>query len=49
MSTRQQLRSLIANGPSTAAECYSAMTARIVEDVGAGRPCRRGHLDPAHR
>jgi 2-methylisocitrate lyase-like PEP mutase family enzyme len=43
MSTRQQLRSLIANGPSTAAECYSAMTARIVEDVGFPAAYMGGH------
>ncbi len=43
MSTRQQLRSLIAGGPFMAAECYSALTARIVEDVGFPAAYMGGH------
>jgi 2-methylisocitrate lyase-like PEP mutase family enzyme len=34
MSTRQKLRSLMAGEPFMAAECYSALSARIVEEVG---------------
>jgi 2-methylisocitrate lyase-like PEP mutase family enzyme len=37
MSSRQQLRSLMAGEPFMAAECYSALSARIVEEVGF--PC----------
>jgi 2-methylisocitrate lyase-like PEP mutase family enzyme len=43
MSTRQQLRSLIAGGPFMAAECYSALTARVVEDVGFPAAYMGGH------
>ena len=43
MSTRQQLRSLMAGGPFMAAECYSALTARIVEDVGFPAAYMGGH------
>ncbi len=43
MSTRQQLRSLIAGEPFMAAECYSALTARIVEDVGFPAAYMGGH------
>jgi 2-methylisocitrate lyase-like PEP mutase family enzyme len=43
MSTRQQLRSLIAGEPFMAAECYSALTARIVEDVGFSAAYMGGH------
>lgn len=43
MSTRQQLRSLIAGGPFMAAECYSALTARIIEDVGFPAAYMGGH------
>jgi len=41
MSTRQQLRSLLAGDPFIAADCYSALTARIVEQVGF-RACYMG-------
>lgn len=41
MSTRQQLRELIAGEPFIAADCYSALTARIVEQVGF-RACYMG-------
>ncbi len=43
MSTRQQLRSLIASGPFVAADCYSALTARIVEEVGFPACYMGGH------
>lgn len=43
MSTRQQLRSLVEGGPFMAAECYSALTARIVEDVGFPAAYMGGH------
>ena len=43
MSTREQLRSLIAGEPFMAAECYSALTARIVEDVGFPAAYMGGH------
>jgi 2-methylisocitrate lyase-like PEP mutase family enzyme len=43
MSTRQQLRSLMAGGPFLAAECYSALTARIVEEVGFPAAYMGGH------
>jgi 2-methylisocitrate lyase-like PEP mutase family enzyme len=43
MSTRQRLRSLMASGPFLAAECYSALSARIVEDVGFAAAYMGGH------
>jgi 2-methylisocitrate lyase-like PEP mutase family enzyme len=43
MSTRKQLRSLLAGGPFMAAECYSAMSARIIEDVGFPAAYMGGH------
>jgi 2-methylisocitrate lyase-like PEP mutase family enzyme len=43
MSTRRQLRSLIAGEPFMAAECYSALTARVVEDVGFPAAYMGGH------
>ena len=43
MSTRQELRSLIAGDPFMAAECYSALSARIIEDVGFPAAYMGGH------
>jgi 2-methylisocitrate lyase-like PEP mutase family enzyme len=43
MSTRHQLRSLMAGKPFLAAECYSALTARIVEEVGFPAAYMGGH------
>lgn len=43
MSTRRQLRSLIAGEPFMAAECYSVLTARVVEDVGFPAAYMGGH------
>jgi 2-methylisocitrate lyase-like PEP mutase family enzyme len=43
MSTRQQLRSLMAGKPFLAAECYSALTGRIVEEVGFPAAYMGGH------
>jgi 2-methylisocitrate lyase-like PEP mutase family enzyme len=43
MSTREQLRSLIAGEPFIAADCYSALTARIVEEVGFPAAYMGGH------
>jgi 2-methylisocitrate lyase-like PEP mutase family enzyme len=43
MSTRHQLRSLMAGKPFLAAECYSALTGRIVEEVGFPAAYMGGH------
>jgi 2-methylisocitrate lyase-like PEP mutase family enzyme len=43
MSTRHQLRSLLDGEPFLAAECYSALTARIVEEVGFAAAYMGGH------
>jgi 2-methylisocitrate lyase-like PEP mutase family enzyme len=43
MSTRRQLRLLMAGEPFLAAECYSALTARIVEEVGFRAAYMGGH------
>jgi 2-methylisocitrate lyase-like PEP mutase family enzyme len=43
MSTRQMLRSLMAGEPFMAAECYSALTGRIVEEVGFPAAYMGGH------
>jgi 2-methylisocitrate lyase-like PEP mutase family enzyme len=43
MSTRHQLRALMAGPPFLAAECYSALTARIVEEVGFPAAYMGGH------
>jgi 2-methylisocitrate lyase-like PEP mutase family enzyme len=43
MSTRQQLRTLMAGEPFLAAECYSALTGRIVEEVGFPAAYMGGH------
>jgi len=43
MSTRHQLRSLMAGKPFVAAECYSALTGRIVEEVGFPAAYMGGH------
>jgi 2-methylisocitrate lyase-like PEP mutase family enzyme len=43
MSTRHQLRTLLAGEPFLAAECYSALTARIVEEVGFAAAYMGGH------
>jgi 2-methylisocitrate lyase-like PEP mutase family enzyme len=43
MSTRQKLRSLMAGEPFMAAECYSALSARIVEEVGFPAAYMGGH------
>ena len=40
---RQELRSLIAGDPFVAADCYSALTARIVEHVGFPAAYMGGH------
>jgi len=43
MSIRQKLRSLMAGGPFMAAECYSALSARIIEEVGFPAAYMGGH------
>jgi 2-methylisocitrate lyase-like PEP mutase family enzyme len=43
MSTRQMLRSLMSGEPFMAAECYSALTGRIVEEVGFPAAYMGGH------
>jgi 2-methylisocitrate lyase-like PEP mutase family enzyme len=43
MSTRHLLRSLMAGKPFLAAECYSALTGRIVEEVGFPAAYMGGH------
>jgi 2-methylisocitrate lyase-like PEP mutase family enzyme len=43
MSSASALRSLIAGQPFLAADCYSALTARIVEHVGFGAGYMGGH------
>jgi 2-methylisocitrate lyase-like PEP mutase family enzyme len=42
-SVRRRLRSLIEGAPFVAADCYSALTARIVEDVGFPAAYMGGH------
>ena len=43
MSTASKLRSLLAAEPFIAADCYSALTARIIEDVGFPAAYMGGH------
>jgi 2-methylisocitrate lyase-like PEP mutase family enzyme len=43
MTVRSQLRALLAGEPFVAADCYSALTARIVEDVGFPAAYMGGH------
>lgn len=43
MSTASQLRALMAGSPFVAADCYSALSARIVEDVGFKAAYMGGH------
>lgn len=43
MSTASQLRVLLAGSPFIAADCYSALTARIVEEVGFQAAYMGGH------
>lgn len=43
MTTASQLRMLLAGRPFIAADCYSALTARIVEDVGFQAAYMGGH------
>lgn len=43
MTVRAQLRSLLAGEPFIAADCYSALTARVVQDVGFPAAYMGGH------
>lgn len=43
MTTASRLRALLAGAPFIAADCYSALTARVVEDVGFPAAYMGGH------
>jgi 2-methylisocitrate lyase-like PEP mutase family enzyme len=43
MNMRSQLRALLADAPFVAADCYSALSARIVEEVGFSAAYMGGH------
>src|SRR5438874_8152359 len=43
MTVRSRLRQLLAGDPFVAADCYSALTARIVEHVGFSAAYMGGH------